>query len=94
MQKDFSAHAAQTRADNAIDRYGVGPSRGIFIAQPAPHRVGMERAADTGAFGRRGIFVSLKPAQAIGARHALFDQRPAIDAPSLEARFHAGRFVK
>ena len=81
---DLAANAPEARPDSGIDRDGIGPCFGIVVAHMPPIGIGMERAADAGALGRKGIAMPLQPAQAIRAGHAPFDQGSAVDLPILE----------
>src|SRR5215471_11389222 len=67
---------------------GILPFDMRIVPHIPPMFITMERTADAGRFGRLRIAVTLEPAQAIPAVHALFDQRPAVHLPLPRRRFH------
>ena len=94
VQIDVAADATQAGADRMIDRHGLGPGFGIAVADLAPAHVGMKGTADAGALGRDLVAVPFEPAQAVLPRHALFDERPAVDLPRLERRLNPHQLVE
>ena len=94
MQEHLAADAAQPGADRRVDIHRRGPGVVVLVAEAAPLRIAVERAADAARLGRDRVAVPLQPAQAVDAGHGALDQRPAVDLPVLEARLHADDLVE
>src|SRR5690606_18934429 len=86
VEIDLTAHATQPGADHPVDCNCIGPGFGVIVPHRPPHGIGMERTAYATAFGRLRIAVPPEPGQTVLPAHALLDEWPSVDPPTLEGR--------
>lgn len=94
MYETFGANFVDSVADLPVERNRLGPTGRFFVSDTTPFSIGMVWAVNARRTWGFWISVLFHPIQAVKARHAHFDQWPAVRGVFNPTRLHAFYFVE